>query len=422
VAREIANSWSERGVADAERLTIDRVGHQGDGIAISGGEPVYIPYTLPGETVEIDRHGDRGLCAKIISPSPERIVPICQYFGVCGGCALQHWQEESYRAWKRGLVVAALVHEGIEAPVGDLIDAHGEGRRRIVLHARRTRDGVTVGFTARRSHAVVAIDHCPVLAPALARAFAIAERIALEIATKEKPLDLQFTETEGGLDVDMRGSGPIDATARSSLAKIAAEERLARLTRHGEIVAQLAEPMLRIGSARVALPAGVFLQATVAGENALAAIVGEAAKGASKIADLFCGVGTFALRLATSARVLAVDSNEAAIGALVRAAKAPGLKPVEAAHRDLFRRPLATVEFKGFDAVVFDPPRQGAEAEARALAQSGVPRLIYVSCNPASFARDARLICDSGYQLTGVTPVDQFRYSAHVELVGIFDR
>jgi 23S rRNA (uracil1939-C5)-methyltransferase len=421
VAREIANSCSERGVAD-ECLVIDRVGHQGDGIAMSGGKQVYIPYVLPGETVTISRTGDRGLCAKIVSPSPERIAPICPYFGVCGGCALQHWQEQSYRAWKRGLVVAALMHEGIEAPVGDLIDAHGEGRRRIVLHARRTRDGVTVGFMGRRSHAVVAIDHCPVLAVALARVFAIAERIALEIATKEKPLDLQFTETEGGLDVDMRGSGPLDAAARSSLAKIAAEERLARLTRHGEIVAQLAEPMLRIGSARVALPPGAFLQATVAGENALAAIVGEAAKGASKIVDLFCGVGTFALRLATSARVLAVDSDEAAVAALARAAKAPGLKPVEAAHRDLFRRPLAAAELKGFDAVVLDPPRQGAEAEARALGQSGVPRLIYVSCNPASFARDARVLSDSGYRLTGVTPVDQFRYSAHVELVGAFDR
>jgi 23S rRNA (uracil1939-C5)-methyltransferase len=408
-------------VAD-ERLVIDRVGHQGDGVAISDGKQVYIPYVLPGETVAISRTGDRGLCAKIISPSPERIAPICQYFGVCGGCALQHWQEEGYRAWKRDLVVAALVHEGIEAPVGDLIDAHGEGRRRIVLHARRTRDGVTVGFTARRSHAVVPIDHCPVLAGALARAFAIAERIALKIATKEKPLDLQFTETEGGLDVDARGSGPLDAAARSSLAKIAAEERLARLTRHGKIVAQLAEPMLRIGSARVALPPGAFLQATAAGENALAAIVGEAAKGASRIADLFCGVGTFALRLATSARVLAVDSDEAAIAALARAAKAPGRKPIETATRDLFRRPLTAAEFKSFDAVVLDPPRQGAEAEARALAQCGVARLIYVSCNPASFSRDARILCDSGYRLAGVTPVDQFRYSPHVELVGIFDR
>lgn len=405
-----------------ERLIIDRVGHQGDGIATSGGEQVYIPYTLPGETVIIGRRGDRGSLRENVSPSPERIAPICQYFGVCGGCALQHWQAESYRGWKRDLVVAALMHEGIEAPVGDLSDAHGEGRRRAVLHARRTREGVTVGFMAHRSHTLVAIDRCPVLAPALARAFAIGERIALQLVTKDKPLDLQFTATEGGLDVDVRGSGPLNAAVRSSLAKIAAEERLARLTRHGETVAQLAEPLLRIGAARVMLPPGAFLQATVAGENALAAIVGEAAKGASKIADLFCGVGTFALRLAAGARVLAVDSDEAAVNALARAAKAPGLKPVETATRDLFRRPLATAEFKGFDAVMLDPPRQGAEAQVRALARSAVQRLIYVSCNPTSFSRDARILCDGGYRLTGVTPVDQFRYSPHVELVGIFNQ
>jgi 23S rRNA (uracil1939-C5)-methyltransferase len=409
-------------VAD-ERLVIDYIGHQGDGVALAGGKQVYIPYTLPGEIVTFSRTGEeRGALRENVSPSPDRITPICRYFGICGGCALQHWRAENYRAWKRGLVVDALAYEGVDAPVADLADAHGEGRRRAVLHARRTREGVAVGFMAHRSHTVVAIDMCPVLAPALARAFAIGERIAAQLATKEKPLDLQFTATEGGLDVDVRGSGPLDAAARSSLARIAAEERLARLTRHGEIVAQLVEPVLRIGPARVVLPPGAFLQATAAGENALAAIVGEAAAKASKIADLFCGVGTFALRLAASARVLALDSDETAIAALARAAKAPGLKPVEVATRDLFRRPLAAAEFKGFDAVVLDPPRQGAEAQARALAQSAVPRLIYASCNPASFSRDARILCAGGYRLAAVTPVDQFRYSAHVELVGVFDR
>ena len=409
-------------MAEEERVVIDRVGHRGDGIAASGAGQVYIPYTLPGETVLIARSGDRGDLRRNVSPSPDRVAPICSYFGVCGGCALQHWKEESYRAWKRDLVVAALAHEKVAAPVGELIDAHGEGRRRIVLHARRTREGMTVGFMAHRSHTLVAIDHCPVLAPALVCAFAIGARIAAALAASEKPLDLQFTATEGGLDVDVRGSGPLDAATRSALAKIVAEERLARLTRHGEVVAQLAEPVLPIGRARVALPPGAFLQATEAGENALAAIVGEAAKRASRIADLFCGVGTFALRLATSARVLAADGDEAAIVALARAAKAPGLKPIEAVHRDLFRRPLAAAELKEFDAVVLDPPRQGAEAQARALARNDVPRLIYVSCNPASFARDARILSDGGYRLASVTPVDQFRYSAHVELVGVFER
>ncbi|HLL28008.1 MAG TPA: class I SAM-dependent RNA methyltransferase [Xanthobacteraceae bacterium] len=402
------------------RLAIERVGHQGDGVAALGGEKVYIPNTLPGETILAALEKHRGVCAKILVPSPDRIAPICPYFGVCGGCALQHWKEESYRAWKRDLVVAALAHEGIEAPVGDLVDAHGKGRRRAVLHARRTREGVVAGFTARRSHAIVAIDHCPVLEPALARIFDIGRRLAAEAGAK--PLDLQFTATEGGLDVDLRGSGPLGPAAQAALARIAAEERLARLTRHGEIIAQLAEPSIDIGRARVVLPPGGFLQATEAGENALASIVCAASEQASKVADLFCGIGTFSLRLAEKARVLAIDDDGTAIHALARAAKAPGLKPIEAAARDLFRRPLTAAELKHFDAVVLDPPRQGAEAQARALAQGAVPRIIYVSCNPASFARDARILSDGGYRLASLTPVDQFRYSPHAELVGVFDR
>jgi 23S rRNA (uracil1939-C5)-methyltransferase len=408
-------------VAEGERVVIDRIGHRGDGIAIVGGEQVYIPYTLPGETVLVDRHGERGDLRRNLSPSPDRIAPVCRYFGACGGCALQHWQEASYRTWKRGLVAAALAHENIEAPIGDLVDAHGAGRRRVVLHARQTREGVTVGFMAHRSHTLIAIDACPVLAPELARAFAIAARIAAELSAN-KPLDLQFTVTEGGLDVDVRGSGPLDVASRSALARVASEERLARLTRHGEIITQLAEPAMTTGRARIVLPPGAFLQATVAGENALVAIVLEAAADASKIADLFCGVGTFALRLAENARVLALDSDEAAIAALTGAAKAPGLKPLEAIQRDLFRRPLTAMELKSFDAVTLDPPRQGAEAQARNLAQSAVRQVIYVSCNAASFARDARILCNDGYRLIAVTPIDQFRYSAHVELVGIFER
>jgi len=405
----------------AERLVIDRIGHQGDGIAITATGEVFVPYTLPGETVMVERHGERAKADEQLSASPERIAPICRYFGACGGCALQHWQEASYRAWKRSLVTAALADERIDTAVADLIDAHGAGRRRAIVHARRVRTGVIVGFSARRSHEVVAIEQCPVLTPALSRVFAIGARLAAAVASG-KPLDLHFTETEAGLDVDLRGSGVLDATSRTALARIAAEERLARLTRHGEVVAQLAEPAIRIGRARVALPPGAFLQATAAGENALAAIASEAARSAGRILDLFCGVGTFALRLAEGARVLAVDDDGPAVAALARAAKSPGLKPIETATRDLLRRPLAPSELKPFDAVVLDPPRQGAAAQARALAQSAVPRVIYVSCNPATFARDARILAAGGYRLTEVTPVDQFRYSAHVELVGVFCR
>jgi 23S rRNA (uracil1939-C5)-methyltransferase len=207
------------------------------------------------------------------------------------------------------------------------------------------------------------------------------------------------------------------------LAAIADRRRLARLTRHGEMVAQRTKPMLRIGRTELMLPPGAFLQATAAGEAVLAQMVATYCTGARTVADLFCGVGPFALRLAERARITAADNDVAAIAALQRAATGTqGLKPIEALGRDLFRRPFVPAELKRFDAVVFDPPRQGAEAQAHALAGSAVATVVAVSCNPGTFARDARILIDGGYRLVRVTPVDQFLYSAHVELVACFQR
>ena len=406
-----------------EVLNIARIGHRGDGIAETPEGPVYVPYALPGEMVEIERSDDRARLVTVIEKSPERIEPICPHFGTCGGCAVQHWQGERYRAWKRDLVVTTLAQAGIEAEVAALVDAHGKGRRRAVLHARRgARNIAVVGFAGRRSHLVVPIDRCPIFAPALRRAFSVARRLVEPLPLSNKPFDLQFTATDGGLDVDLRGSGPVGPDAMAALARIAEKDRLARLTRHGEIVALLSEPRLKIGGASVVLPPGAFLQATAAGETALAGLVRKAVADARRVADLFSGVGTFALRLATSARVLAADADAAAIAALARAAGAPGLKPIETVTRDLFRWPLTAAELVPCKVAVIDPPRQGAEAQARELTQSGVARVVYVSCNPASFARDAGILIAGGFKLGRVVPVDQFRYSAHVELVGVFDR
>jgi len=411
----------------SERVHIDHVGHQGDGIAVTPHGRVFVPYALPGETVEIEIEGERARLLKVLKSSTERVAPICPHFGTCGGCALQHWQAEGYRAWKHALVVTALAQEGIEAEVAPLIDVHGEGRRRAVLHARRGAGSekgknLAVGFAGRRSHAIVPIEACPVLAPALKNVFAIGRRVAEILAPRDKPLDLHFTATEGGLDLDVRGSGPIDRKMTSALADLAAGEKLARITRHGEMVTQLTSPTLTVGRARVVLPPGSFLQATRAGEDTLARLVLEAAGKAKKVADFFCGVGTFALRLAERSKVLAADSDAPAVNTLREAAKAPGLKPIETITRDLFRRPLVAVELKGYDLVVLDPPRQGAEMQAKELARSKIEKVIYVSCNPATFARDARILVSAGYRLLRVTPVDQFRYSAHVELVGVFER
>jgi 23S rRNA (uracil1939-C5)-methyltransferase len=345
---------------------------------------------------------------------------VCEHFGTCGGCALQHWALPAYREWKRALVVDALRKAGLDAPVASLIDAHGDGRRRIVLHARRgTHDVLEVGFSAPRAHHVVPINACPVLAPSLSGALKAGWAIAETLKRNQKPLDLQFTATDSGLDVDVRGSGPLKPEQIAELARVAQEHKLVRLTRHGELITQTAQPLLTIGRARVPLPPGSFLQATAEGEAVLARLVLEHVGKAQAIADLFAGVGTFALRLAESARVTAADSEAAAVKALQRAAAStPGFKRIEAITRDLFRRPLVAAELKRFDAVVFDPPRQGAEAQARELARSGVKTVVAVACDPVTFARDLRILVDGGYRLAGVTPVDQFRYSQHVEVVG----
>ena len=412
------------------RLTVSRIGHRGDAIADTPNGSVFVPLALPGEVVEAEIEGDRARLISILEPSPDRVDPICRYVGQCGGCVFQHWRAEPYQAWKRELVVTALERAGLDVQVSPLRAAHGLGRRRATFHARGTggggqvgREPLSVGFAGRRSHAIVAIDSCPVLAPSLAGALPAACTIAQALAPLDKPLDIQVTATETGLDMDVRGSGPLKPARVAAIGEAASKHRLARLTRHGELVLQREPPMITMGRARVPLPPGSFLQATSEGEAVLAEEVMQAVGGAKRVADLFCGVGTFALRLAEKARVSAFEFSDTAIEALNKAARnASGLKPITAESRDLFRRPLVPLELKAFDAVVFDPPRQGAEAQARQLALSKVPLVVGVSCDPATFARDARILVDGGYRLERVVPVDQFLYSSHVELVGVFRR
>jgi 23S rRNA (uracil1939-C5)-methyltransferase len=412
----------------AETVVIDHVAHRGDGVAFAGGEAVYVPTTLAGETVEVDHvpghHPDRRRLLAITTASPERIEPFCQHFGVCGGCAIQHWQDDRYRDWKRNIVVETLRQARLDCEVAPLIDAHGAGRRRVTVHARLgTHEILKVGFTAAGSHDIVPVDRCPILDPALSGALEAGWALAEPLTRIGKPLDIQVTATKGGLDVDVRGSGPLPAAMVTTLSGIAAQHRLARLTRHGELVLMRNAPDIAIGKAQVTLPPGSFLQATAAGEEALASLIAGHLGKAKHVADLFCGVGPFALRLAARARISAFDSDEGAVMALQKAASAtPRLKPVKAEARDLFRRPLMPQELRDYDAMVFDPPRQGAQATATQLAASKVPVVVAVSCNPATFARDARILVDGGYRMESVTPVDQFKYTPHVELVARFSR
>jgi 23S rRNA (uracil1939-C5)-methyltransferase len=411
----------------ADILRIDHVGQRGDGVSFADGQNLFVPYTLPGEGVEagpVAGHPDRRHLIRIEQPSPQRIAPFCRYFGACGGCAIQHWEPEAYRAWKRAIVIETLDHAGIACEVAPLVDAHGAGRRRITVHARRGDDGVLrTGFAEAASHAIVAIEDCPILDPGLRGALDAARALAGALQPAGKPLDIQITAASNGLDVDVRGSGPLTPALIATLSGIAQQHGLARLTRHGELVLMRTPPTIEIGSVRVALPPGSFLQATVAGEETLAALVAAHCKKAKHIADLFCGVGPFALRLAEKARISAFDSDAGAVTALAKAVtSASGLKPIKAETRDLFRRPLMPQELRDYDTVVFDPPRQGAQAQVKQLAASKIATVIAVSCNAATFARDARVLIDGGFHIEGVTPVDQFRHTPHVELVARFSR
>jgi 23S rRNA (uracil1939-C5)-methyltransferase len=405
-----------------ERVLIDHVGHRGDGVSFSAGDALYVPYTLGGETVDaaaIPGHPDRRKLLAVETPSPQRVAPFCPHFGVCGGCAIQHWQPDAYQQWKRNIVVETLRAAKIDCEVAPLVDAHGAGRRRATFHARMgTREILKVGFSAAGSHNIIPIDRCPILDPGLKGALEAAWALTEALKPTGKPLDIQATATINGLDIDIRGSGPLPSARVTALSKVAEQHHLARLTRHGELVLMRSAPDIMIGTARVTLPPGSFLQATVAGEETLAALVAERIGKAKHIVDLFCGVGPFALRLASRARVTALDSDAGAIAALQKAAAATsGLKPIKAETRDLFRRPLMPQELRDIDAAVFDPPRQGAQAQVKQLAASKVPAVIAVSCNVTTFARDVRLLIDGGYKLETVVPVDQFRHTPHVELV-----
>lgn len=403
-----------------EELTITAMGAKGDGVARHEGRAIHVPYTLAGERIIATVDGERGELNEVVRPSPDRVQPFCRFFGTCGGCALQHWAPESYALWKRGLLGNALLQQGLETTIKPLVDAQGAGRRRVVFHARKKDGRAEAGFMARGTHDLVAIDRCPILVPALAEAPMVATRLA-QILDTDKPLDIHLTATDGGLDADVRGLGAPSDRQRRRLVENFAGFGLARLSVHGALIALRNDPVLRVGRATLVVPSGTFLQATAEGEAALTAIAVEMAGSAKKIADLFCGIGPFSLRLAEKARVTAFDSDEKAIAAL-SAARAEGLKPIKAVMRDLFRVPLVPAELNGFDAVLLDPPRAGARAQMAEIAKSDVPRVISVACDVQSFARDAKILVDAGYQCERVVPVDQFAWSAHLEMIGLFTK
>lgn len=401
------------GFAMTQTVRIERLGREGDGIA---GD-LRVPLALPGELWRL------GEGATLLEAAPERVVPGCPHFGICGGCALQHAEAGWLARWKAGTVVRALAAQGIEAEVRPTLTSPAGSRRRAVLTGRRTRKAALVGFHQRRSNAVIAVPDCRVVRPEITAALPALLALTGLGASRSSEVRLSVTAGPVGLDVDVGGGRALDAGLAAEIAAVAERYDLARVAWDGEPVAVRRAPWLAMGRARVVPPPGAFLQATAEGEAALVAAVRGIVGDAGRVLDLFAGCGTFSLPLAETAAVGAVEGEAAMLAALSLGAKgAPGLRPVRTVTRDLFRRPLLASELDAADAVVIDPPRAGAEAQARELARSGVARVAAVSCNPASFARDARILLDGGYRLDWVQPVDQFLWSGHVELVAAFAR
>ena len=402
-----------------EVVEIVRVGHAGDGVTADGR---FVPLTVPGDVVRIAPDGKRARVEQIISPGPARIAPACRHFGRCGGCTLQMMEHKAYLAWKRELIAAALHQRGFSDPPVEAIRAvAAHTRRRAMLKCRKAGDQLLLGFYEADSHRLVDIAECPVLVPELTALLTPLKQALSRILKSGEQAELHMTASDTGLDLSLKLARGRDPDLLMELSHLAATLKLARLCWNGEAVAVNTIPALRVGRFSIALPPEAFLQPAKEGEELLQRLVSEAAGGAKRVADLFCGCGTFAFGLAGQAQVTAIDSGAAQIAAVNAAARESGAH-VHGQTRDLFRRPLTGAELGQFDCVVLDPPRPAAPSQVRNLAQSTAPSVLYVSCSPASFARDARILCDGGYRLTRVVPVDQFLWSPHVELFAQFAR
>jgi 23S rRNA (uracil1939-C5)-methyltransferase len=396
-------------------VTIQRLGHRGDGVAEG---PVFVPRVLPGEVVRGLVESDRMPAPKIVTPVPDRVAAPCPHYARCGGCALQHASDGFVAAWKQQVVAEALRAQGLTAPFAEIAVSPPGARRRAVLAGRRLKKGVLVGFHTRASDTIVPVPDCTVLDPRLRAALPGLEAVVALAGSRSATLDLAVTATDAGVDVSVTGGKPADAALTQALAEVARTHDLARLTLNGETVAARRPPLVSFDGLTVRPPPGAFLQATPQGEAALRAGVAAAVGDATRIVDLFAGCGTFALPLARQAAVHAVEGEGALLAVLDRGwREAGGLHKLTTETRDLFRRPLMAEELAKAGAVVIDPPRAGAEAQTAELARARVPRIAFVSCNPVTFARDARTLVSAGYRLDRVQVVDQFRWSSHVELV-----
>jgi 23S rRNA (uracil1939-C5)-methyltransferase len=420
---------------EAQEVVIEAIGARGDGIARRGATRIFVPFALPGDRLRVRIAGRRG--DGLVGEPVERLEvaprarPPCPHFDACGGCQLQHLPGAQYRAWKREQVAAALAKHGLhDMPVAPLASAPPGGRRRARFAVERSGAALRLGFRERRGHRVVALRACPVLVPELVALLPALRALLSRLDLARRGGEVEVTASATGVDLLIVAARAPDLPDREALAAFAAAEDLARVSWRPDMAADVEPiverraPSVAFGEVVVDLPAGAFLQATAAAEAAIRATVASAIADARRIADLFAGCGTFGLPLAAAGRrVHAVEADPAMVAALAQAARRAGLAGrLTTERRDLERAPLAGAELAAFDAVIVDPPRAGARAQAAALAASGVAHVAMVSCHPATFARDARILADGGYRCLWVRPVDAFLWSSRIELVAAFGR
>ncbi len=422
-------------VGDLVELTIEQVGAQGDGIGRSGDARVFLPLALPGERWRarlVARRGDGFLAAPLEGPDPAARAPApCRHFGTCGGCQLQHLAAADYAAWQRQTVVQALARRGLGAiEVAPASITPPASRRRVRLGFRVGRGGARLGFRVRAGHDLIDVAECPVARPEIVALLPALRSLLAGLAIARRGGELQMLASDSGLDLLLTTAPPPGLAEREALAEFAARQDLARLAWRpaaggpAEPVAARRPVRVTFAGVAVDLPPGAFLQATGFAETAIRAAVAQAIGEAGRIADLFAGCGTLGLPLAaTGRRVLALDADASMLSAAEHAARSAGFGDRWTAEcRDLERAPLSGPALERLDAAILDPPRAGARAQAAALASSRVPRIAMVSCNPATFARDARTLVDGGHRLVSVQPIDAFLWSSQIELVGAFAR
>lgn len=417
----------------SHKITIDEIGGRGDGLTELNGKMIYVPYTAPGDVIDIKINGSKGRLRHIHQKSNHRIDALCPHYTRCGGCSLQHINANYYHEWKEGLIRTALENQGLrDVNIAPMIMSPLGSRRRTTFHAIGRADGqIVFGYAEKGSHNLIDIAECPILMPEITALIAPIKKLLSGLLKKKEKMSVAITMGENGIDLILKGRGDIDLSLRMDLAEFAEKNDLARISwfdtsiknSRYELLAERRKPFVKFEGNKVFFPEGSFLQATKQGQEALIRAMLDGIDGAKRIVDLFSGCGTFSIAAAKYANVHAVENNEEMLTALkLSANQMSGIKQVSTELRDLFLRPLLPHELNNYDVAVIDPPRAGAKHQMVEILNSDLKKLVMISCNPITFSRDVESLTQAGFKMGTVTPVDQFLFSPHLEIISIFEK